>query len=361
MLKRKAEQLEREISREIGNRTYLNVNIVNNKDEPQQCITSQFYNTPIDISRDQTIAVARMVLLGSIIPYFFWEGDEYYQVTIEIDAEGGFSESEYLILPEGGFTYNGKAAIFNYESFQESINKALQSAWDNLITAASLSPTLIQYSPFVQYNRDSKTFDFYLALDLLSALNPRIYLNSKLFRRLQNYHVIVDPNNPIKAAQLLFDPLRTLNIVNLSSKDLVTPDVKYVICKQEVSSLCNLYDVTKIVVKTAMVSTRQEYTSKANPTEQLNPIVNGASGPNSISMLTDFAFSYPEGSASGPRLQQYYTPAFYRCVDLLGDKIYQLDVSLFIVTRDGTEIPLYLAAGECVDMKFVIADKQYST
>jgi len=300
-----------------------------------------------------------MVLLGSIIPYFFWEGDEYYSVTVHASGEGEFEHTTYLKFPVEGFQYNGKKAIYNYQSFQDAINTALQTAFDEVVDDGGFDPGIKTKSPFVYYNRDSKTFDFYSCDDVAAIFD--IYLNNKLYRRLQNYHVILNENDPVKTVKLLFDPMRGLNTALLRSKDMVDEGLMYYICKQEVSSLCNLYDVTKIVVKTALVSTRQEYTSKANPTEQLNPIVNGASGPNSISMLTDFAFSYPEGSASGPRLQQYYTPAFYRCVDLLGDKIYQLDVSLFIVTRDGTEFPLYLAAGECVDMKFVIADKQYST
>jgi hypothetical protein len=195
------------ISYEIDN-IYLNVTKSNETNAPIQLNYLETFDRPIlDVASNFIFTVVRLKVPSSSIPIFLFEDNSYY-VTIEYPT-GTYFRQVVQYIPQSNATIQpDNRFIFNYTSFVNMVNQAIENACQ----AAGIAN---QDTPFITFNPITKLFSIFASTLWVMSLPPnlpKLYFNAKLYNFFSSFQAfqqsyVANPVNDVDYCnfQILFE------------------------------------------------------------------------------------------------------------------------------------------------------------
>jgi hypothetical protein len=334
---------------------YYNLSIVNNSTRPVNVSFNQTLgNSIIDKPEEYYLSCIRFALDTAALPIFIFKNGAY---TVSINYNGvTHTEVVPFIMASSGVE-DYPNAIYSYQDFIDMINVALSAAYADfggtLPMAASEAPYLYfdpkangLISLFAQTAYDS------------TAVNPiSIWFNRSLYYVFDNFLYYLNFSNlalPI-GFQIIVKSLG--NGQNTSAYDSSIPTGHYKM-SQEYVAVNRWRGPQSLSFISYNTGVRDEYTSGANNSTTLNTTQTAGFGPPTIKQWTDFVPILPANDLAGWRGNLVYNPSSqYRLVDLLGNKVNNIDLTLVWYDIDGNSYPFEILGGTQASIKLLFAKK----
>lgn len=339
----------------IDDNIYYNYNIVNNSNVSIPCTFSEQLTAPIlENAQDYYLSTIRFVLDGASIPIFTFPSDTTYYVTLQA---GAVTSASVAVTYVNFARVNGQNTVYSYKAFLEMINTALGLAFAGAIQAAA--PAL-SVAPFMSYDETSGicslngNYDSYLAPNG-PANHIRVFFNGRLYNFFNNFLAQFNGEDRAdkKDYEILFRDYQQNVYNNIGNT------ISYLKMSQEYNSLFSWFDITGFVFLSNTIGVKSEYYPIQNTTDTLsNPNATAGIGPASTPMITDFQPYYGINDAAGPRGYLYYTPSSqYRLIDLLSNKLNQMDLTILLRDRVGKKTQYFIPPNQSVQVKIIFAKK----
>jgi hypothetical protein len=295
--------------------------------------------------------ITRCVLDGGSLPIFIFPQGTPYWVTISV---GGVNTSEPVIyVPDYPLFRDNQAfqSVYSFQSMVDMINTAWGVAYAAFYTAnVGTIPTLVAgQQPYLLFQPDTGTFDFYVPYTFY-VNNISVSMNSLLYEFFNNFWVKYLGENNVNHVDYTFI-VKDLLSTNTTARNTTIPP-GYLLMKQEFNSLYNWFGVTTIQLRSTQLGVVGEYFPTVNTsTTVLQNSGSAGSGPSNAQILTDFQPYYAPGDAAGPRSYLYYAPGQYRYFNINKDTVRQMDLQIYVVTRDGSEYLYFVPPNQSVQAK----------
>lgn len=340
---------------------YYNINMVNNSLTSVRAQFSQSLSSNIvENSNDYYLSCIRFVLDGAGLPIFIFKNNTGAPMTVQYGywitlSYGGFSYSYNLSFTNSNpFFPNG---IYNYGKFIDIINAGFVSAFTSLGGLVILP--VDSAAPYMIYNAPTQLVSLYADANYLeTAMNQiTIYFNNTLYDFFNNMReqIFGEGLANHKDYRLLVQDLYGSNSAPL---DPSIPTGFYKMT-QEYPSLFRWYDWSNIAFKSNLLGIRPEYSQGVNTsTTSLVSNQSAGSGIPFTSQITDFSIDLTPGDPSAWRGTLYYTPsAQYRLLDIVKQDTNQIDLSIYIVDKQGNEYPFLIVPESNATVKLIFVKK----
>jgi len=337
---------------------FFNINIRN--PYPNSNIDATYFETKVqDIIpgclSDYECAVARMKIPSDSIPIFVFENNSY---LVTLTDNTGLDHSVYCqFVPNNSSSVVAVNFIWQFTEFTQSINNALNTAWNNI-------PALNRPSapPFILFNQEKQLFSLYATNEYNSVPNDntktQIWFNFNLSSKLSYFHVYYNsvPNGtePNKYANLLILPLGDNHIladtVTFNSQLNAAPALNGIIyfkLEQQQISTFLLSDFNNLILKCNNLPVVPEQNSSSN-----------GSSDNFQQVLTTFEPVLDPSFNNGSYLQ--YQPAQYRWFSLPSClPLKSMDLYIFWSTVNGTNYPIRISYNRIATVLLYFRKKHY--
>ena len=330
---------------------HCSLNIVNNDDDPKLCqVNQQLLNPILTNAKEYFCSCVRFNLDGSTIPIFIFPPDvvgglpEVQPFNVTLVGVFGF-QSTVQVTYNALDSTNGQRTVYSYQSFIDSINIALNTAFGGLNAANKGTTT---EAPYMTYDVGQGLFKMIAQVDYDdAATGPRIYMNSRLYGFFNNFLTQADHTNDKELEyQIIIQNLQGNNVKPGAPQN-------YYVMTQEFPNFASWFDLTSIVFISNTLGIRNEIAPIANST--IGSLVNNAQGmPPTLPIMNDFAPYLPYNDASGARGYIYYSPsAEYKLMNLEKDVLNQIDLSVKWRDRVGNLYDYYIPPFQSLQVKLM--------
>lgn len=325
---------------------YVNLTLTNNN--PVSVIANINQTFTADLISDPSsyyMAIIRFSMLGVKIPFFIFQTGAYY-VTLTYN---GTPYSAPVLYPNqlNPIPAYGNA-IYSYTQFLTYINSAFATAFGliPMPPAGSTPPYMLfnQSSGLISLYADGRFYDDTLATPI------NVYMNQNLYKFFENFYVQFYSENAVNYLDYRFIITNLYNS-NTSVLDPTIPANFYRI-SQEGSNCSRFWQPDKIQFTSSLMGNRPEFTQNPNSGMALTNSSTAGGGVPTSNTLTDFIPSFPSSDIIGWRTDLEYLPTTqYRLVDLLGNRINQIDIQTYWLDQQLNTYPVYIEPGRSFQIK----------
>jgi len=244
--------------------------------------------------------------------------------------------------------------IYNYQFWIYLVNKAFQTAYDNLVSVA-VGGLPSDFAPVMSFdtvnniaiiNADVDGYD-------LSNNGIKIFFNQAIAGLFSSFPFIINSYNDIMNRNFLIQ-MNVLSDVNTIEFPPTNPDFTAFQLYQEFSTISSWNPVMRIALASNTLPITPN--NEGLPSLIINGVNKQVSGNNNVTsqIITDFA---TDGIYKP--IVTYIPSAEYRRVSLLGDKpISNIDITVYWKDRLGRLNPLLLPAGSSLTIKLLFDKKE---
>lgn len=339
---------------------YLSCQITNNSANavPQRLTIQQpLPSTLVDKPEDYYLVVQRWTYdAGATMPIMLFQAGTMF---VTLGYAGSYADAPLLFpgydgpaLASYGFPANG---IFSYQTFAESINQALTTAFAALKV---LQPGLPGVAPYVLWNQSTAKYDILFDANYLEsvALASRIQLfyNFALFRLFNNYQAKYQDVPPAPGAQYLF---RVYSQNGTNTAPIANIPAGLWLMTQEFASpgrLSAYNGVSTLQISSNSLSVRYEYVVPLDVALQ-TPTSGSATQTSNILVDYVIAGSQDVSSAASYRQNLVYTPvAAYKLTDMLQGQLNNLNFTVTWTDQQGNIYPAMIMPGGSASIKILL-------
>jgi len=285
--------------------------------------------------------------------------------------------------------------VYNYQHFIHLINKAMETAWANLLASSPIVVDLVgdTIPPFIDFNPDTNrvmlTADNRLfnsevgALDLDpettdGAIHLRLLFNDRLYELLSGlpFRRVLHPQN-LASLQTLggrdcpWYAIRfidrhnnksemRLNVIEPGSDPPIYKKITVLQANQEMTSIALWNPVASIVFASSLLPVIATQTSLPRDVgEQRNHLVSGGNNSNLLPILSDFSIAVDATNQYRPMVE-YNPGAEYRLLDMNSTaNLSRMDIIVYWKDRSGGLHPFELQPGCAASVKLMFRRKDF--
>lgn len=333
----------------------VNIIVRNNMSTPQPAMTQvTFGQSMITDGTDRYLAVQRLAFSGSTIPIFFFQRNLYEvrvgstslagSLTVPVDISIPGDED---LFPPG--LYTGNYPIYSYNTFLMIVNRALSAAWNSLNGKTSTEPPRIVFDP------SDGLVKLVVEDTFLDTDDGYVQVNQELWNFFPNFAASYPTGATDLYAQFLIQN-EEINTVTNS-----TPTT-FIVMSQEFPFPAAWFDIQTVQIQSNLLKLNQELVPSitTGTVQQMNNSGTGTAnggGPVYSPILTDFQPLYDSQDRAGMRGWISYVADELRPIDVLGDDIRDVDITVNLVDKRGRVYPYYIPIGQSLQLKLVFQKK----
>lgn len=323
---------------------------------------------------DYNLAVARFDLETITLPIFIPQiqtnqadvNKTVYQITLEYAGSIGQAYVSYfpqdLAAPVPaspvGDTQDTSSSYYYTYSFNAwiyMINKAFETAYNNLVAAHAPTPLPSALQPFLLWDDASQQAVLCADINGYNELGVgnyiKIFFNSPLWTLFSSFEALYEGTNPLFAGE----NYRLRIYDQFGTNSLVVPLGTFLQNFQEYSTVSLWNPIQSLVFTTGTLPILPTLTSKPQIYNSGNTLLQANS--NAISnIITDFEIAVRE--QNGYRPSVYYSPVIYKLFDLFGENSFNVvQISVYWKDAYANLHRFYLGTGCSANIKLLFRKK----
>lgn len=299
-----------------------------NGDLPAQII-DQRANELIKDPSKYHMCLVRASIPATHVPIRLWVDNQF---KLSIQYSGVDYSSTLTFTPSAAGSLSNNGYVYYFEQVIQSINNSLATAW----SACSSAATLTGAAPYMGWDPTTQLFSLYaekLRFDIISNPSaPKIFFNTPLYRLFPSLQALYYNFNAIYNAFQIY------------------------VTDNQINNTAGLLKMTEDVSTVSIWTTVQGFAFMSNSLPVRGEAISSDRGSSSnVEQKIIFDLEMPVGIAPGSGLVfQYNATSDLRSLDLLSNQsIRTVDVSVYVVYKDGTYELLQIEPSEVVTVKLL--------
>lgn len=324
---------------------------------------------------DYHLAVARFDVETITLPLFIPQIEanqanvDKTVYVISLEYQGSVGQANVIWLPQDlsapvpsspvGSTQDTSTNYYYAYSFNAwiyMINKAFQTAYNNLVAAHAPNPLPSSIQPFLLWDDASQQAvlcaDINGYNELPTAANAiKIFFNSPLWTLFSSFEAVYEGINPLVSGE----NYRLRIYDQFGTNELTIPLGTFLQNFQEYSTVSLWNPIQSLVFTTGTLPVLPTLTSKPQIYNSGNTLLQSNS--NAISnVITDFEVAVGEGVSYRPSV--YYSPVIYKLFDMFGENSFSaIQISVFWKDCYSNLHKFFLGTGCSANMKLLFRKK----